>query len=52
MPEYQKGEKVKVKGRRGVHTVKTRLANGEGWWLVRPDKVRFTHASEEEMRRV
>ena len=52
MPEYQKGEKVKVKGHRGVYTVKARFAKGEGWWLIRPDKVRYTGASEDDMRRV
>ncbi len=51
MPEYQKGEKVRVKGRHGVYTVKARFANGGGWWLVRPDKGRFTPARDEDMRR-
>ena len=49
---YRKGEKVKVKGRHGVHTVGTRFAEGEGWWLVRPDKISFIPAHEADMKRV
>jgi hypothetical protein len=49
---YTKGERVKVKGRRGVHTIKAECANGDGWWLIAPDGGRWVPARLGQMRRV
>ena len=49
--DYHRGDLVKVKGRRGVHTVGTAFAKGRGWWVVVPDGGKFIPARPEDMRR-
>jgi len=52
---YRKGDRVKVKGRRGILTVHTEFktkADVPGWWCVAADGGRFIPAKPEQMRRV
>ncbi len=47
---YAKGDRVKVKGRRGVHTIHSHFAKNEGWWCIGPDGGRWVPVRPDDLR--
>ncbi len=52
---WRKGDRVKVKGRRGIHTVHSQFQHNAtsvqaGWWCVVPDGGKFIPARPEDLR--